>query len=208
MFGITKRRSSITLFAETCDCSHCRKIRGFAHTTVGNFFAFSARATFLGVLGRYRVGASIVAPCTTPRAASRRQKVARRAETDPIAWIRSRQEDQASSRAERRLASRGRRGDRLAVLRRRSTPRFSPPPKRRLARRDERPRALVRAPRRRSVASPARASPPARLAARGRPRARSIGRSVRRPLERPRRSARSRSEARGEPTRRSRSPRR
>ena len=78
---------------------------------------------------------------------------------------------------------------------RRSTPRFLAV-KRRPARRDERPRAFVRAPRRRSVATPPRAPCSAGLATRGRPRARPIGRSVQRPLtSRLRRSARSRSEA-------------
>ena len=85
---------------------------------------------------------------------------------------------------------------------RRSTPRFSPR-KRRLARRDERPRAFVRAPRRRSVASPSRAPCSARRAPRRRPRARPIGRSVGRPLTpRCRGSTRSRSEARRRSARR------
>ena len=85
---------------------------------------------------------------------------------------------------------------------RRSTPRFSHV-KRRPARRDERPRAFVRAPRRRSVATPPRAPCSAGLATRGRPRARPIGRSVGRPLTpRCRGSTRSRSEARRRSARR------
>ena len=85
---------------------------------------------------------------------------------------------------------------------RRSTPRFSHV-KRRPARRDERPRAFVRAPRRRSVASPSRAPCSARRAPRRRPRARPIGRSVGRPLTpRCRGSTRSRSEARRRSARR------
>jgi hypothetical protein len=208
-FGITKFDHAMYIFAETCDCSHCCKIRGFAHTHSREFsthFRHAPPCRLSRVLG-----ASESAPRSWhPAQLHARHPVDKRSHgaqkpTRSPGFVRDRKTKlPPAPNGDSRLAddaaivSRSSEGARHLVFR------LPQNVVSRDAMSDHVP-SYARHDAGRSP--PPRARPPPRgLAARGRPRARPIGRSVRRPRgSRPRRSARSRSEARGEPTRRSRS---
>ena len=109
------------------------------------------------IFRRFRVGASIDAPGTTPprgipSTKGRKARRDRPYRLDSLA--KGRLTFPPAPNGDARLANDAAIGSRTSG--RRSTPRFLAV-KRRPARRDERPRAFVRAPRRRSVATPARA---------------------------------------------------